>query len=125
MHCIHTDGCTNLLDLIFSNLSDLCITPVNPGLIKPEYFHPPLYIKIPLPFVICAQNYIYSYRNYTSGDYTLLYNIVSTYDWSSVYGTTCVDSTVTNLNTAVCGAMEQAIPRVITNSGTKFPHWYS
>jgi hypothetical protein len=32
-------GSSNLFDLIFSNLSDLRITPVDPGLIKPDYHY--------------------------------------------------------------------------------------
>jgi hypothetical protein len=53
----------------------------------------------------------------------LLYNILSTYDWSRVYGTTSVDSAVANLNAAaVEDAKEQAIPIGIINSKSKFPH---
>jgi hypothetical protein len=33
--CIDIVSSSNLFDLIFSNLSDLHFTPVNPGLIKP------------------------------------------------------------------------------------------
>jgi hypothetical protein len=43
----------------------------------------------------------------------LLYNILSTYDWSCVYNTTSVDSAVACLNTAVLDAMEHVIPRDI------------
>jgi hypothetical protein len=50
---IDTVGSSNLLDLIFSNLSDLDITPVDPGLIKPDNFHPPLIINIYLSFATC------------------------------------------------------------------------
>jgi hypothetical protein len=69
---IDTVGSSNLLDLIFSNLSDLRITPVDPGLIKPDNYHPPLIINIYLPFSTCIQNYIYSYRKFSSGYYALL-----------------------------------------------------
>jgi hypothetical protein len=78
--CIDNVGSPNLLDLIFSNLSDLRITPVNPGLIKPDNYHPPLIINIYLPFTTSIQNYVYSYRKFSSGDYALLYNILSTFD---------------------------------------------
>jgi hypothetical protein len=83
--CLDTDGRSNLLDLIFSNLSDLCITPVDPGLIKPEYFHPPLNIKIHLPAAICTQNYVYSYRNYKSGHY-----VCSTIFFQLMIGVVCM-----------------------------------
>jgi hypothetical protein len=54
----------------------------------------------------------------------MLYNILSTYDWSSVYETTSVDTAVANLNAAVHGAMEQAIPRGYSHK-SKFPPWFS
>jgi hypothetical protein len=38
--CIDTIGSSNLLDLNFSNLSDLGITPIDPELIKPDSYHP-------------------------------------------------------------------------------------
>jgi hypothetical protein len=72
-----------------SNLSDLCtrIILVDLGLVKPDYYHSPLIIIISLPFVSYVQNCIYSYRKFALGDFTLLYNIISTYtyDWSCVY----------------------------------------
>jgi hypothetical protein len=71
------------------------------------------------------ENYVYSYRKFSSGDYALLYNILSTFDWSCVYGTTSVDSAVACLNAAVQDAMEHAIPRGVTNANSKFTHWYS
>jgi hypothetical protein len=123
--CIDTDGNGNLLDLTFSNTSDLVITNVDPGLIKPDYYHPPLLINVNLPSATCTQNYIHFYRKFSSGNYALLYNILSSFDWSSVYGTTTVDAAVTCLNTAVQDAMEIAIPRGIANPNLKYPHWYS
>jgi hypothetical protein len=80
-----------------------------------------------LPFATCTQNYVrvYSYRKFASGDYTLIYNILPTYDWSSVYGTTSVDAAVASLNAVVSDAMEQAILRGIIKSKSNFPHWYS
>ncbi|PNF20040.1 hypothetical protein B7P43_G05817 [Cryptotermes secundus] len=123
--CIDNVSGSNLLDLIFSNLSDISITPVDSGLIKPDNYHPPLIINICLSLATCIQNYKYSYRKFSSGDYALLYNNLSTYDWSCVYGTTSVDSAVAGLNAAVQDAMEHAIPRGIINTRMKFPHWYS
>jgi hypothetical protein len=114
--CVETAGSGNLLDLIFSNLSDLDITPVYPGLIKPDNYHPPLAINIQLPFATDVQNYVYSYHKHSSGDYALLYNLLSNFDWSCVYGTTSVAS----LNAAVQDAMEYAIPCGCGIINTKF-----
>jgi hypothetical protein len=38
--CIDNVGSSNLLDFIFSNLSDLGITSLDSGLIKPDNYHP-------------------------------------------------------------------------------------
>jgi hypothetical protein len=116
---------TNELDLIFSNLIDLRITTVDPGIVKPDNYHPPLIIDIYLFFATCTQNYKYSCSKFVSGDYTLHYNILSTYQWSCVYGTTSFNAAVASLNTVVQDAMKEAIPHDIINSHAKFPHWYS
>jgi hypothetical protein len=123
--CIDTVGSSNLHDLIFSNISDISITPVDPGLIKSDNYHPPMIINFCLSPATSTQNYIHSYRKFSSGDYALLYNILSTCDWSCVYGTTSVDSAVACLNAAVEDAMEHAIFRGIIKSNSKFSHWYS
>jgi hypothetical protein len=86
--CIDTVGSSNLLDLFFYKLSDLRIALVDPGLIKPDNYHLPLIINIYLPFTTFIQNYVHSYRKFSSGDYALFYNMLSTIDWSCVYGTT-------------------------------------
>jgi hypothetical protein len=82
-------------------------------------------MNIYLPFATCIQNYVYSYRKFSSGDNALLYNILSTCNWSLVYGITSVNSAVAILNAAVQDAMEQATPRDIINSKAKFSRWYS
>jgi hypothetical protein len=72
----------------------------------------------PCPFQI-----VVCYRKFSSGDYALLYHILSTTDWSCVYGTSSVDSAVVCLNAVVQDALERAIPRGVLNSHLKFPHW--
>jgi hypothetical protein len=123
--CLDTVHSSNLLDLIFTNLRDLDITPAVPGLIKPDNYHPPLIIKVSLPVANSKQSAVRSFRKFSSGDYGLLYHILSTTDWSCVYGTSSVDSAVDCLNAVVQGAMELAIPRGVIKSNSKFPHWYS
>jgi hypothetical protein len=55
----NTVGSSNLLDLIISNLSESCITLVDPGLVKPDNYQP-LGLSIficPLP-LLCEITYI-------------------------------------------------------------------
>jgi hypothetical protein len=106
---------------------ELCINHVDPRLVKLDNYHSLLIINIYLPFATYIQNYVQHIRtiNYHIKQYILLYNILYTYDWSCLYGTTSVSSTAASLNTAVQGTMEQAIPRSIINCKSKFLHWYS
>jgi hypothetical protein len=98
-----------MLDLVFANCTDLKSVPADSGLVVPDTYHPPLNIDVFLPNVNNNLNYEFSYRIFTAGNYSLLYNILSAYDWSSVYETS-VDVAVASLNAAVRGAMERAIP---------------
>jgi hypothetical protein len=58
-------------------------------------------------------------------DIQIALKFLSTYDWSCAHDTTSVDAGIASLNAAVQDATEQAIPRVIINSKSKVPHWYS
>jgi hypothetical protein len=81
-------------------------------------------IDITLILASPTQNCGYSYRKFASGDDTLLYNILSSYDWSCVYDTSSVYAAVARLSVVVQDAMEQAIPRGFT-CNFKFPYWFS
>jgi hypothetical protein len=111
-------GSSSLLDLAFTNFSELHI-----NFIKPNAYHPPFVMDVFLPFDASTHNCEYSYRKFASGDYTLLYNILSTYDWSFMYSITSVDDAVTSLNAVVLNAMDQAIPCGFIRQ-SKFPHWF-
>jgi hypothetical protein len=70
-------------------------TPLSLILTQESYtYHPPVVIGNTFPLVSHTQVCEFSYRKYTSGDYALLYNILSNYDWSCVYGASSVDSAV-------------------------------
>jgi peptidoglycan biosynthesis protein MviN/MurJ (putative lipid II flippase) len=71
-------------------------------------------INIYLLFATKIENYVYSYRKFSSGDYTLLYNILSAYDWSCVR-VYLADSAVASLSAALQHAMEQAAFHGIIN----------
>jgi hypothetical protein len=65
-----------LLDLAFTNFGDIDISFPDSGIIKPDTYHPPMVIGINLPLVSPTEICDFSYHKYTSGDYTLLYNIL-------------------------------------------------
>jgi hypothetical protein len=122
--CVEIIDTPNMLDLDFANFTDLNSVSADSDFVTSATYHPPLSIDVFLPHFINNLNYEFSYRNSAAGNYTLLYNILSACDWSSVYETPSVDVAVASLNGAVRGAMEQAIPcGYICKS--KFPHWFS
>jgi hypothetical protein len=63
-----------------------------------------------MPFRRPKQNFNISYNRYSAGDYTVLYNALSTYDRSSPYNETSVDVAVNRLNVAVTQAIDLAVP---------------
>jgi hypothetical protein len=121
--CVEAFDTLNMLDLNFAIFTDLMSVPADSGLVAPDKYHPPLSINVIFPHDNNNINCEFSYRNFAAGNYTLLYNILSTYDWSSVYETS-IDEAVASLNAAVRGAIEQAIPCGYSCK-SKFPHWFS
>jgi hypothetical protein len=65
IQCTDRVSSSNQLGVIFSNLSYLCITFVDLGIVKPDNYHSSLIIDIYLPFATCIQS---SYRKFTSGE---------------------------------------------------------
>jgi hypothetical protein len=102
----------------------LLLSSSDSGITKPDVYHPPFVIDVFLPLVAGTRNCEYSYRKSASGDYTLLYNILSTYDWSFIYSITSVDDAVTSLNIVFLNAIDQAIPHGFIRK-SKFPHLFS
>jgi hypothetical protein len=122
--CVEAAGSINRLDLVFANFSDLKLVPAHSVLFTPVTYNPPFIVDVLLPHVNNNLNSEISYLIFSAGNYTLLYNILSTYDWSSVSETTAVDTAVASLNAAVRCAMEQAIPRGYSPK-SNFPPWFS
>jgi hypothetical protein len=71
-----------LILLIFITFPDI-------SWVKTDFYHPPLLIELPFIDKTCYKTNELSYFKYACGDYTLLYNILSSYDWSSVYSKSC------------------------------------
>jgi hypothetical protein len=90
--CVEAVDSLNMLDLVSANFSDLKSVPADFGLVTPDIYHPPLSIDVSLPHINTNLNCEFSYRIFAAGNYTLLYNILSKYDWSSMYETTSVDA---------------------------------
>jgi hypothetical protein len=118
--CVEAVDSSNILEVVFANFTDLKFVPANSGLVMSDTYHRSLSIDIFLPPINTNLNSEFSNLIYAAGNYTLLYNILSTYDWSSMYETTSVDTAVASLS----GAMEQAIPCGYSRK-VKFPPWFS
>jgi hypothetical protein len=66
--CVDADYSSNMLDLVFSNIADLHITFPDTGMVKPDVYHPPLSIEMPLFVKTCSKTNELSYFKYTCGD---------------------------------------------------------
>jgi hypothetical protein len=79
--CVEGADSLDLLDLVFTNFTDLKSVPADSGFITPDTYHLPLNIDVLLPHVNDNLNSEFSYRIFAAGNYLypLLYNIISTY----------------------------------------------
>jgi hypothetical protein len=98
---VDADYSGNMLDLVFSNITDLHINFSDIGIVKPDVYHPPLSIEMPLLLKHVSKTSEFSHFKYACGDYTLLYHIFSSHDWSRVYSESSVGAAVDSLSCAV------------------------
>jgi hypothetical protein len=77
-----------------------------------------------MPVRRCKQNFNISYKSFSAGDYAVLYNVMSTYDWFSVYNETSADAAFDRLNIAVTRAIDLAVPSGYIKKHT-YPAWFS
>jgi hypothetical protein len=66
------------------------------GIVEPEASTLLWLLRFIYPCVSCTKHYEYSCRKFVL--YLILYNILSTYDWSCMYSTTSVDAAVDSLD---------------------------
>jgi hypothetical protein len=69
-------------------------------------------------------NFNFSYKRFSAGDSAVLYNVLATYVWSSLYNETSVDAPVDRLNVAVTEAIDLAAPSGYIKKH-KYPVWFS
>jgi hypothetical protein len=89
-------------------------------MVKPDVYHPPLATEMPLIVKTCSKTSEFSYFKHTCGDYTLLYHILFSHDWSCMYSESSVDAAVASLNPAVHDAIDRSIPQGSVK-GSNFP----
>jgi hypothetical protein len=120
----HNDTVPNgsLLDLVFTNISDLNISISNFSMVSSDKYHPPLLLDFHL---MLDYSYLLSTprRLYGRGDYLLLYNTLFRSDWPCVYNEKSVNSAVLNLTAIVAEAINQANPFVKYRKSS-LPHWF-
>jgi hypothetical protein len=77
--CVGAVDSHNMLDLVFANFTNFKLVPADSGFVTPDTYHPPLAIDVKLlPHINNNSNSQFSYRIFAAGNYTLLYNILST-----------------------------------------------
>jgi hypothetical protein len=105
-----------LLDLVFSNISDLSISVSSSLVVTPDKYHPPLpHFNFTLD---CDCISLTPHHSYAQDDYLLLCNVLHHSDWSYVLNQTSVDSAVNNLTAMVREAINLAIPYIKSKNST-------
>jgi hypothetical protein len=94
----HNNSVVNsaLLDLVFSNISDLSVSISSAPVVTRNKFHPPLPLDYKLTFD-CYRASLTPHRSYVQGDYLLFYNVLHHSRWSYVLNVNSVVSAVYNL----------------------------
>jgi hypothetical protein len=104
----------NLLDLVFAKFHSVTVAISDFELVVSDAYHPPLCTDLNI-LTTSSQSLRYCFRNYPRGDYALLYEILSSCDWSCVYKQTSVDSAVNELNSVVVNSLNQIVPYTCTS----------
>jgi hypothetical protein len=113
----------SLLDLVFTNINDLHVSLSNYPVVAPDNYHPPL--NLDFKVTLDSQPiFLNPLRSYGQGDYLLLYNTLSNYDWSCVLNENSVDSAVYNFTASVSETINETIP-FVKPKNSAFPHWFS
>jgi hypothetical protein len=112
------------LDLVFTNFDRVGTFFGDIGVVKPDAYHPPIVIEIPLDLHNSTSYHAHSYRKYASGDYSLLFSFLFNYDWPCVYSNNTVEAAVDNFTNVILGAMDLAVPQGPSRNFT-FPRWFS
>jgi hypothetical protein len=122
----HNNSTSNnaLLDLVFTNINNLCVSFSNYPVVAPDNYHPPLNLDFKLTSD-SQPTFLTPRRNYGQGDCLLLYNTLSNYDWSCVLNENSVDSAaVYNFTASVSETLNETIP-FVKPKNSSFPHWFS
>ncbi|XP_008484612.1 uncharacterized protein LOC103521280, partial [Diaphorina citri] len=114
----------NLLDLVLSNLGDLCDVTDTGGFsfVRLDHEHPALNIAVKIPLSIFNDNFQpFVKKNYARGDYFGLYNYLRDYQYTDSED---VDVLVEDLSLAFHLGVNEFIPdKVIRPS--RYPGWFS
>jgi hypothetical protein len=81
----------------------------NSDLVVPDIYHPPVVIVLNISLASCLQSLYYLFHRYACGSCSVLYETVSSCDWSCVFRRTSTHSAVNQLNSVVADYLNQAI----------------
>jgi hypothetical protein len=88
----YPDDGSNLLDFVFSsNFADLSVDHAEYGL---NLIISVLFLSLIVQYQLDVLDCFISYKRFSAGNYAVLYNALSNYDWSSLYKEISVDAAV-------------------------------
>lgn len=120
------NGSGSILDLCFTDISNVQVFHSDIAVVRPDKFHPPLLISTYLSVQrdIAPSSYSTPRRYcFRRGDYVGLYQYLSSADWSTVLIHSDVDAQVDCFTDIIKNGMDRFIPK--SKNSQKFPFWFS
>ena len=120
---------SRFLDLVLSNLNNVEISRCEQPLIKEDMYHPALDLCVQLNFRYKDNNIHSSYTyDYAKGNYDMLYNLISSIDWSVLTETQDANQALDIFYQEMYSCIEKSIPKKkVKNSHykPKYPKYFS
>ena len=116
-----------LLDLVFTNLPDLCVEREDLPLVQEDRYHPALCMRLRLSMesraVTFDQGNCLGY-NFKRANFIQLYNQLCHVNWSSLDACRDVDGAVDRFYSLLYGVLDESVPRRRRPVG-RYPTWFT
>ena len=115
----------NLLDLVFSTLTDVVVTEMVDSILPLDiHFHPALEITLSLPSAISLIEPRYTLRNYKKGKFTEINSYIADIDWDNELRDLELEIAIYYFYNVLNNAIDLFVPISRMKNDT-FPSWYS
>lgn len=120
-HIINSSG--NIVDLVLSSSNELLVFKATSPLIKPNPYHPSLFIQYNCP-KFPEIDITRTYFDFKVGEYSLISHFVNSFNWELTFSLYSANDAVIVFNDALLNSFHRCIPKKNLKI-SKFPHWVS